>query len=430
MSAYVLTALPAPKRVRAIQPEGQQEEEEENIWAYMQFSDAQMQEQQQQQQAQPEEGAPPDAAPDPEAVTEAFQAAKGELEWLLCTLDRLKAGEVLAVSRCDKEASQKLAELAVAQSLKLARRRSALAAAAEQLRAGAAALSLAVSREDSFYIELARLQRCWKLRMNPPGSEQLFTFDLSLLPPTLAHTPLAAAVAAAGGGGGGADGGWERAAIMRGPLGDLRLQVPAPALPASAALPGSAAAAQPAPRVCVGTREVHSFLLARQRALLWAAARGCIEAEESGGLGPSLGRPDGPGGAGGAASAAAGPGSAAASTARAKRSGDAASAAPGTWQVCGHEGAGSRGCACWGRCLYLCQILRPLSSPLEWFVQPRPLRRLRMPLPPPTPCAGLLPVCLSPPAAAASGRRRRGRRQRRRQWAGRRRRQRCCRQRH
>jgi hypothetical protein len=44
-----------------------------------------------------------------------------------------------------------------------ARQQRALASAAQQLRAGADSLRLAAGRDERFYSDLTRLQRCWKV---------------------------------------------------------------------------------------------------------------------------------------------------------------------------------------------------------------------------------------------------------------------------
>jgi hypothetical protein len=151
---------------------------------------------------------------------------------------------------------------------------------------------------------------CSQVRQNPPGSEAPFDFDLAL---ASGSVPVSAAASSSGAA-------WQRVPVLRGPLGDLRVRVPAPGGDGAVR---TYSGERPCPReqqdghsfdrvlaqvatlraahwhafgaqsgllpradaLCTtsaGVDQVHNLLVSQQRVLLWAAARAAIEAEEAG----------------------------------------------------------------------------------------------------------------------------------------------------
>jgi hypothetical protein len=252
-------------------------------------------------------------------------------------------------------------------ALQAARQQQSLAAVAQQLRAGADALRGVASTEDRFYEQVARLQRCWKvrarlncwpqpmtgapaactpprtvrrraapdgpacprlqLRVNPAGATSQFSFDIQLLPATSKHVLSLPDTSV--------EVPWHSIGVLRGPLGDVRVQVdrpqggrPAEAVSASLKQPSvhsgwehcsrtgctggcsavlwlgawcelllvmggvpwgpcwPAAITPHSPATLLschaGVQAVHRLLLHQQQMLMWAAARSLVEAEEAG----------------------------------------------------------------------------------------------------------------------------------------------------
>ncbi|KAI8472242.1 MAG: hypothetical protein J3K34DRAFT_457891 [Monoraphidium minutum] len=282
------------KRVRLIGAAGGEELADDNPWLHMRLQDG----------ADPQDGA--GAANDggggadgadegpmrPEEVVEAFACARGELDWLLALLTRLKEGRHLAVARADRGPAQRVADMAADKGTRVSRRCSALRAAAAALEEGSAALAAAGEREDAFYSQLARLQRYWLLRMPPADSPYSFLVNLGLgpdgtpTPTAAAAAPGAggaapgAAAAAAAGGGDEEEGGGGVVPLLKDSSGRVRVQV-APPRRRDEAPSVLVKRRQEPPAVYAGAPAVHALLLRRQQQLMWRSAHELLDSELS-----------------------------------------------------------------------------------------------------------------------------------------------------
>lgn len=125
-----------------------------------------------------------------ESIARMFEkifAAKSELEVILDTLGELQRGTMLTIGGVEKPRT-KLADQAPI--LAAERKRKQLASISSSFRDAHAALSAKVRASETFYADLRRLQRKWKVRQSARNPQTGFCFDLSFNQLDLEHNPI------------------------------------------------------------------------------------------------------------------------------------------------------------------------------------------------------------------------------------------------
>lgn len=170
--AFAIPIAKPAKRLKMIDEQGKEEFEQKDFMAAAFLSNPNLA-----PPAKPEDDHQDESIPTPWEALEKFTTARGELDVILDLITFLEEGKTLAIRSFQKQ--RRIADLAQDNMLKIGRKQSALQEASRRLRHGAEALRVIAARETSFYSDFAKIQKFWRVRLNPGNADTPFAVELN-----------------------------------------------------------------------------------------------------------------------------------------------------------------------------------------------------------------------------------------------------------